>query len=191
MDGLKGWHSRGYLPHFDGGESYQFITFRLYDSVPKDMIINWKDELAITNKTEKNSLEYIKLNDRISKYEDNGYGACFLLNNDVAKVVEDALKFYENKKYDLVEWVIMPNHVHVLIKVHNDISLTKIVHSWKSFTANKANEILGRKGKFWMEDYFDRYIRNDEHFYATVKYIQENGRTENAAGNADIPVRKY
>jgi len=185
MDELKGWHSRGYLSHFDGGGVYQFITFRLCDSVPKGIIMNWSDELAISDTTEKNSEDYIKLHNRIAKYEDKGYGECFLKNRAIAKLVEDALKFYDNDRYELIEWVIMPNHVHVLIKGNPNHSLTMIVHSWKSYTASKANEILGRKGKFWMNDYFDRYIRNDKHFNATIEYIRENGKT----WNADIPVR--
>jgi REP element-mobilizing transposase RayT len=176
MNELKGWHSRGYLPHYDGGNLYQFITFRLFDSVPKDVIFKWKSELEITEKTKRNSREYIELHNRILKFEDKGYGNCFLKNDKIRIVVEDALKFFNKKRYDLVEWVIMPNHVHVLIYVYENVSLTKIIHSWKSYTANEANRILHRCGIFWMHDYYDRYIRDDNHFQATVNYIRENGK---------------
>lgn len=70
----------------------------------------------------------------------------------------------------------MPNHVHVLIKPYTGFSLPKIVHSWNSFTANVGNKILGRKGKFWMDDYFDRYIRSEKHFNYTIDYIINNGK---------------
>ncbi len=178
MDELKGWHSRGYLSHYDGDEVYQFITFRLYDSVPKELIINWQDELGITDDNKKDTDEYIKLHTKIAKYLDKGHGSCFLNNKTVKKIVEDALMFHHKERYDLIEWIVMPNHVHVLIKVNPNHSLSKIIHSWKSYTANKANKILGRKGKFWMNDYYDRYIRNDKHFQATIEYIRNNGRTE-------------
>lgn len=52
--------------------------------------------------------------------------------------------------------------------------MSGIVHSWKSYTANKANRLLRRQGDFWHRDYFDRYIRDDRHFAAAVRYIEEN-----------------
>jgi putative DNA methylase len=55
-----------------------------------------------------------------------------------------------------------------------DEPLANIIHSWKSYTAHEANKLLGRKGAFWMPDYFDRYIRDKEHFIATVEYILQN-----------------
>ena len=70
----------------------------------------------------------------------------------------------------------MPNHVHVLIKPYSGFSLPKIVHSWKSYTASKANQILKRSGKFWMEDYFDRFIGTEEHYYRVIDYIRNNGK---------------
>ena len=68
----------------------------------------------------------------------------------------------------------MPNHVHVVIDIVDDQSLTNIVRSWKSFTARQANERLGRSGPFWHADYFDRYMRNEEHLAQTVEYVEQN-----------------
>ena len=68
----------------------------------------------------------------------------------------------------------MPNHVHVLIEVNEGWSLSRIMHGWRSYTANEANRILGRTGKFWMEEYYDRYIRNDNHLQKTINYILNN-----------------
>ncbi len=67
----------------------------------------------------------------------------------------------------------MPNHVHVLIEV-KEHSLSDIVRSWKSYTAHQVNKLLGRTGRFWMPDYFDRFIRDERHFAATVEYIRQN-----------------
>jgi REP element-mobilizing transposase RayT len=52
--------------------------------------------------------------------------------------------------------------------------LKELLHSLKSYTAHEANKILARQGKFWIDDYFDRYIRNEKHFYKTVEYIENN-----------------
>ncbi len=68
----------------------------------------------------------------------------------------------------------MPNHVHILIEVFNGFSLSEIIHSWKSFSANQINKLLNRTGQVWMMEYFDRYIRDYEHFDKVVNYIHNN-----------------
>lgn len=74
----------------------------------------------------------------------------------------------------LVAWCVMPNPVHVVIDISNRESLTKIVGSWKSFTAKRANGRLKRSGSFWHADYFDRYMRNEDHLTRTIEYVEEN-----------------
>ncbi len=171
MDETRGWYNRGYLPHYDCRYIYQFITFRLFDSVPKDVIIQWKDELScnVSDKEQKLILEK-----RIHKYEDEGYGCCLLKDQRAYDIMEKTLLFYNNERYQLIEYVIMPNHVHVLIKLISDVSLGTIVHSWKSFSASEINKKMNRSGKVWMREYFDRFIRNEEHLNNVIKYIQNN-----------------
>jgi len=172
-DAHKGWYSRGYLPHFDVGNVFQFITFRLRDSVPEAVIEEWKQELHWYEGIAADSKEAAELRKRIEKYADSGKGACYLRNEQIARLVQDALKHFDGERYRLIAWCIMPNHVHVLIEMMNE-PLADIVQSWKSYTAHEANKLLGRKGAFWMPDYFDRYIRDEEHFKATVEYILQN-----------------
>jgi REP element-mobilizing transposase RayT len=169
----KGWHSRGYLPHFDAGNIIQFVTFRLHDSVPAAVIDQWKQELHWSSETSPDSKEAVLLRKKIAEFEDSGKGACYLRDERIAKLVQDALECFDGERYRLIAWCIMPNHVHVLTEVKRH-SLSDIVHSWKSFTAHKSNKLLGRTGKFWMPDYFDRFIRNQQHFASTVEYIRQN-----------------
>lgn len=82
--------------------------------------------------------------------------------------------FHDGQKYDLVSWVIMPNHVHILLIPLKGVHLPEILHSIKSFTAQAANKILDRMGAFWQRESFDRYIRNQTHFDAVIRYIEEN-----------------
>ena len=170
----KNWHSRGYLPHFDGEQAIQFITFRLHDSVPAKVIETWKNELNWTENIDANSKESIELRRKIAKYEDTGYGECYLKEARIAKIVQDTLFYYDGGKYKLLEWSIMPNHVHVLIHVKKGHSLSTIIHSWKSFSAHQANKYLKRTGSFWNADYFDRYIRDEKHYLSTIEYIRLN-----------------
>ena len=130
----RGWHYRGYLPHFDGGELAQFVTFRVADGLRGEPLSDPR----------------------------------------LAEVVEGALLHFDGERYRLHAWVIMPNHVHVLLIPRRDNHVSDIVHSWKSFTSKRANRLLGRNGQFWQEDYLDRYIRDQSHFDATLEYIEQN-----------------
>ena len=163
-----GWHSRGYLPHFDAGDVFQSITFRLHDSMPQTLLEKWRRELAREDDFE-DRLRY-----RIEAYLDRGYGACYLSNERIANLTQSALLHFDGERYRLSAWVVMPNHVHLLAAPCFGYSLSSIMHSLKSFTSLEANKVLGRKGKFWFEDYFDRYIRNAKHFENAIAYIEDN-----------------
>jgi REP element-mobilizing transposase RayT len=162
----KGWHSRGYLPHFDQPGIIQGITFRLWDAMPKHVVQSLADELD-------DETDEIKRT-RIESYLNAGYGACYLREPRIGRLVENALLHFDDQRYRLMAWVVMPNHVHALVEQVEGYPLDTIIHSWKSFTAVEANRILGRSGRFWFPDYFDRYIRDERHFANAVRYINEN-----------------
>jgi REP element-mobilizing transposase RayT len=105
---------------------------------------------------------------------DGGRGECHLRHPAVAAVVETALLFFDGQRYHLHAWVVMPNHVHALFTPSAGWSMSHIVGGWKSFTAKEANKLLRRAGQFWQEDYFDRFIRSEEHFADAVGYIENN-----------------
>ncbi|HLG49681.1 MAG TPA: transposase [Reyranella sp.] len=104
---------------------------------------------------------------------DAGAGACWLGRADIAALVQDALLHFDGRRYRLLAWCLMPNHVHVIIEIVDGHSVTEIVRSWKSFTARRANEMLGRSGSFWHPDYFDRYMRNEEHLERAIALRRE------------------
>jgi putative DNA methylase len=165
------WHHRGYLPHYDERSLPQSITFRLHDSVPEQVIHEWQRELA----AEESGRAKAVLRTRIEKYIDKGLGAAWLARPTIATMVQQNLLFHETlKKYTLQAWVIMPNHVHVLMTPDKNTTVSTILHSWKGYTAREANRILGRTGRFWQPDYFDRFVRDDEHFFKLIQYIQNN-----------------
>jgi len=165
-----GWHSRGYLPHFDGREIPQFITLRLFDSLPRAVLQRWTRELDLLDSRK----DQITLQRRIEKYLDQGYGEAFLKIHRVAAMVQNTLLGYDDERYRLSAWIVMPNHLHFLATRFEHQTLADIVQALKSLTSHKANKALRRSGQFWMPDYFDRYIRNGEHFAKTVRYIENN-----------------
>jgi REP element-mobilizing transposase RayT len=165
-----GWHSRGYLPHFDGGEVPQGITFRLHDSLPQSLLDRWREELA----REATLNSEAALRRRIENYLDQGYGSSYLKDPCIASLIQNALLRFDEVRYRLSTWVIMPNHVHLLMTPCYGHALSRILHSIKSYTALEANRLLNRKGQFWMPESFDRYIRDKKHFAAVVAYIENN-----------------
>ena len=116
----------------------------------------------------------------IDQYLDAGYGCCALVNTEMAEVMRESLLRFNGERYDLIAWCIMPNHIHVLMK--SKLSLAKIVQSWRSYTgrwAMKHNEELDlgipdKAKRFWMRDYWDRFIRSEKHYYTVIGYIHQN-----------------
>jgi REP element-mobilizing transposase RayT len=167
---VYGWYSRGYIPHFDSGEFTQFITFRLADSMPKQILDQWSNDLKGIPIEEASE----QMCRRIEAYLDKGRGDTWLIVSEIAELVEKALLYFDGERYYIHAWVIMPNHVHSLLTPSTGWNLSTILQSWKSYTAKKANSILKREGRFWQREYFDRYIRNHRHYMAAINYIEEN-----------------
>ncbi len=160
-----GWHSRGYLSHLDVPGLLQSVTFHLGDSIPHEALTRIYAETRADDP--------VRLQ-RIERLLDAGHGACWLRRPDIAPLVEAALLHFDGARYRVLAWVVMPNHVHVLIETLEGHPLPDQLQSWKSYTAKAANALLGRTGAFWERDYFDRYIRDDHHLAAVVHYIEQN-----------------
>ena len=172
-------HTRGYLPHVDAGGLTQFVTFRLADSMPQDLLDKWRSEL------ESGEITDADMRKRIEQFLDSGYGSCCLRDHRVSVMVRDTLLKWNGIRYRLIAWVIMPNHVHLLIELSEGFSLSEIMHSIKSYTAHEANKILERKGRFWSVESFDRYIRDVRHFRNVVEYIENNPVKAGLCGRAE------
>ncbi|HVS71652.1 MAG TPA: transposase [Phycisphaerae bacterium] len=76
----------------------------------------------------------------------------------------------------------MPNHVHALLTPSVGYALSEILHSWKSFTAKKVNRLLGRTGEFWMPEYYDHLIRDEQDLAHHRDYILGNPEKANLGG---------
>ena len=158
-----GWASRGYLPHFDVPGLVQHVTFCLGDALPRDVVDRWRDALLLKPDGEREA----ELRRRIERYCDAGHGGCLLREPAVASIVEGILLRDDGHGYALLGWVIMPNHVHVLVEAK--MPLAKMVQTWKSVSAHR----LGR-GSIRQREYWDRSIRDERHFRQTLTYIHDN-----------------
>ena len=166
----EGWRSRGYLPHFDHEDCCQFVTFSLHDALPNEVTL--RIEAQVMRMTD---LERAQFRRRAIELElDRGHGSLTLKDPRAARIVKDALLFFDQERYSLEAWTVMPNHVHVLYETSPRYPLDKVLHSWKSFTSKEINKILGRRGILWQEEYYDRFVRNAKHYANCVSYIEEN-----------------
>ena len=163
--GFKGWYASKNLPHFDSPGTTQFITWRLADSMPVSRRHEWEAFLQLEDESAKRK--------QIELYIDRGLGACHLRDHRVAEIVQECLWRSDGVKYRLFAWVLMPNHVHVLVELW-EVPMGKLMQEWKGYTAKQANKLLGTRGAFWADDYFDRYIRDETHFRRVRRYIKVN-----------------
>ena len=161
-------HSRGYLPHYDSQALTQFVTFRLADSLPTDIL------KILQFKVKSKAISEIEYFRGVERALDIGHGENLLDRKELARLVSDAMVHFDGERYKLLAWVVMPNHVHLLLQTAQGYSLSQIIHSIKSFTSTQANDLLGRNGRFWSPDYFDRFIRDQVHRARVKKYIENN-----------------
>jgi putative transposase len=170
------WHSRGYMPHFDSPHVVQHVTFRLADSLPTGVLARLEEELR-TVPPERQDAERRR---QIEAWIDAGYGCCLLQEPTAGCLVQDALLFFDGARYRLLAWVVMPNHVHVLFQPLEGWAMARIVASWKSFTGRRLAPLLPTSlranavHRVWHREYWDRFIRDERHFYAARKYIHNN-----------------
>lgn len=165
---MRGWYSRGYLPHLDEPERIQFITYRLADSMPQSMLDAADEALRRGDITEPGRRK------RIEYYLDQGHGACWLKDPAAARMVENSLRYYDGERYRLLAWCVMPNHVHALAEMMDGHPLEDVIQNWKSYTAHEMNRLFKRHGRVWQPEGFDRYIRDEIHFQRVVGYIEDN-----------------
>ena len=189
----SGIHTRGFLPHIKREGARYFVTFRLVDSLPKDVLLKYQAERAERlhrlNAPSSNEGKKRKLappNDSIEKIErdyfrklehflDTNGGECWLGRPEIADIVVGALRFFHGARYHLYAWIVMPNHVHVVFWPMPNETLSAIVQSWKRFAAREANKLLGKTGKtFWQRESYDHWIRNDEEHVRCCNYVINN-----------------
>jgi putative DNA methylase len=163
--GSKGWHTRGYLPHYDKPGLMEIVTFRLADAMPASRRQEWEVLFQIKDEREKRT--------RLEAYLDLGCGECLLRNPRAAEAIEGVIQRFDGRRYRLAAWVVMPNHFHALVELWT-ITLGELLKAWKGVSAHEVNRVLGRSGQLGQEDYWDRYIRDEEHFGKARRYIESN-----------------
>ena len=156
---------RRYLPHFTPEGQPVFVTWRLAGSIPVPP--------AALLKNDPNPGKAFADFDR--KLDTSQFGPRWLGDTRVASMFVSALKYGESTRrvYDLAAWVVMPNHVHIVIQPREP--LPEIMRWLKIATASRANRIIGiSNGPFWQREYYDHWIRSEKELASVVAYIERN-----------------
>jgi replication-associated recombination protein RarA len=173
----------GNLLHWRQDDAMYFVTWRAADSVPRervDQLVKERDAWLKAHPEPwslRDEEEYYRLfPDRWEAWLDEGHGECLLARPEVRQIVEEVLRHDNGTKYRLEDFIVMPNHVHVLVSPLGEHTLSEITQTWKSTAAHRVNKVLGGTGTFWQKESFDHIVRSAEQAQKFREYIQENSR---------------
>ena len=175
-------HVRGTsLPHWRQDGATYFVTWRTADSLPEARVKAWLAEREAWLKAHpepwdaRTEQEYFeRFPNRWEQWLDECHGECLLARPELRQVVEDVLKHDDGTLYRLRDFVVMPNHVHVLATPLGETQLSETLQAWKSVSSHRINKALGRKGEFWQKESFDHIVRSEAQFERLRAYIQHN-----------------
>ena len=171
----------GNLPHWRQYGVTYYVTFRLGDSMPQQKLWQWQREREewmkrhpLPHNDAEKATYHARFVSRFERWLDAGHGSCVLRHPLCRNIVEQALRWGSETRYRLGRFVVMPNHVHVVVSPYGAWTLSGILASWKKYTARRINEHLCVKGRFWQKESFDHIVRNDKELMRINTYIERN-----------------
>ena len=184
--------TNGHLPHWDQAGATYFITWRTADSIPKDTWERWRWQRSrwlrehginpeapdwkkhVEALPDEQHRAFRRFSKALETELDSCHGSCPFRNPDCAAIIASALKCFDGNRYLLGDFVVMPNHVHLLVGGIPRNQMLLQVESWKRWTSNQINKLLGRRGRFWQDESFDHLVRSEAAFLRLKRYIAGN-----------------
>ena len=197
-----------FRPHWCQAGAIAFITFRTHDSIPQEVLNRWEREKQdwmrrrgfVGNEHWKTVLPTLSASDRFDftkqfercreDFLDTGHGRCLLRRSELAKIVADSLMHFDGQRYRMGDFIVMPNHVHLLAAFATEDALVTQCDSWLHYTAFQINQAVSEKGKFWQQEPFDHLVRSPAQYEYLRKYIEKNG-TKARLSPGDYLYRRY
>lgn len=174
-------HTGDRLPHWQQAGAVYFVTFRLGDALPSNLLSQWETDrdawFRYHPKPWSVDIEreyHQRFSQKIENWLDAGHGACLLQQSGCANIVAETLRYFDEVRITMISFVVMPNHVHSLFALNPEWTLERLLLSWKRFSAREINKLVARSGRLWQRDYFDRLIRDEKHFANCIRYIRRN-----------------
>jgi len=181
---VSGFHARGVLPHLKREGAAYFVTFRLAGTLPAAVLLRMRREreailqhaLAARRPLTWHEREELFrwYAGRVDAYLDESRGECHLRQPEIAERIAGTMRFFAGARYELHAWVVMPNHVHAVLRPLAGWSLSRILKGWKGYTAREANRLLNRAGSFWQVESFDHLVRDDADQHRCCEYTLMN-----------------
>ena len=194
--------TRRHLPHWYVPGAPHFVTFRLAGTLPHAVLEELKQRKeTLLRRKPPAGMSAGHYRERVhkqlfavyDKYLGQDRETVWLSDPRLAALVRSSLYHLHGQKYYLLAYTIMPNHVHVLFQPLDTTApapglqqqelgecedslgpLSSIMHSLKSYTAHKANQLLGRHGEFWQHESYDHWVRDEDELERIVRYIDAN-----------------
>ncbi len=173
--------SERHLPHWQLNGGLYFVTWRLADSLPQNLLRQWSEEKRVwlrkhpkpwdATSQETYRREFPR---RMEAWLDAGYGACVLREPACANILSEVIRRFDSERYDIGSFVIMPNHVHALFQLRGTTKLKPLLQAWKGASARNINTRLGKRGTLWQQESRDTSIRNYDHLLRSYVYVLEN-----------------
>jgi len=181
-------------PHWSQAGAIVFVTFRTADSVPREVLDRWEREkadwlhrrghstgehwsLVVTRLDDAERREFNRHFNRCREtFLDTCHGRCLLRRPDLARIVADSLLHFDGRRYRMGDFVVMPNHVHLLAAFATADDMERQFDSWLHYTAYRVHQQIGEKGHFWQQEPFDHLVRSVEQYEYLRTYVADNPR---------------
>ena len=184
--------SEGDRPHWSQAGAIVFVTFRTHDSIPKEVIQRWDREKSdwlwrrgystdrewsqiLPELSEQQRRKFFKHFNRCREdFLDTCHGRCLLRRPELANIVANSLLHFDGERYRMGDFVVMPNHVHLLAAFASDDAMREQFDSWLHYAAFRINQQIGEKGHFWQQEPFDHLVRSGQQYEYLRDYIADN-----------------
>lgn len=180
------WNYERNLSHWRQPGTTYFLTFRLNDSLPQEIVEEirrereiWEKQLRSQSKPDEtihdeHAAWQRRTWHKMESVMDQCHSSCVLRNPEIRQIVANALLFFEGKRSTMHGFVIMPNHVHLAAMPIGNFQIEEVLKSWKGFSSRAINKALGQKGSLWQGDNWNRIIRDEAHWQRVMRYISRN-----------------
>lgn len=173
-------HYERTLPHrLPPGEAI-FVTFRLADTLPQEVLARLREEVELLQSAHADDAAqlYAAQKRHFGHFDEllsrANHGPTWLGQPAIAQVVAASLHYFDGTGYELLSYCLMPNHVHLLVALPPEVPLlARTLQRIKGYTALQANKLLGRTGPFWQAESYDHVVRNGE-LERILSYIMHN-----------------
>lgn len=178
------------LPHWRQEGATYAVTFRFDDALPQSTLqalkrwrLRWEADHP-PPRSQRQWAQYAKeVTHKTERWLDEGYGECHLRNPIHATMMAGALQFYETTRCSVGCFIVMPNHIHAVMRPLLGHELEDVLQVIKGWSAHQINLAKGTRGELWTAESYDRIIRDEEHLYRVIQYIGRNGRVAGLSTN--------